>query len=71
MIAQTGSRLESFLVVDGMDSIDEPNVYEDAGTVIEDPFVMLAWKCPNLASFTLIGEYAHISVLGQNVREHS
>lgn len=62
LIGQIGSRLESFLVVDGMDSVNEPNVYEDAGTVIADPFVMLAWKCPNLASFTLIGECGYLSL---------
>lgn len=64
-IGLIGCRLESFLVVDGMDSINEPNVYEDADTVITDPFVMLAWKCRNLASFTLIGEDEYfICVLG-------
>ena len=45
-------RLRSIYVVDGMED-GRPNMYEI--TTDEDPFVMLAWKCPNLTSFTLIG----------------
>lgn len=46
------NRLRSIYIIDGMED-GQPNVYDI--TTDEDPFVMLAWKCPNLTSFTLIG----------------
>ena len=45
-------RLESLCIMDGLDQ-GKPVDYESISD--EDPFVMLAWKCPNLQHFTLIG----------------
>jgi len=44
--------LESIIIVDGMTDF-VPAVYETFG--VEDPFVMLTWKCQNLKEFSLIG----------------
>lgn len=46
--------LQSIHIIDGFE-IDCPIAYDNWSTT-EDPFVMLAWKCPNLKSFTLIGK---------------
>ncbi len=46
--------LQSIHIIDGMANF-QPNSYESDSP--EDPFVMLAWKCPNLHSFTLIGKW--------------
>ena len=47
------ARLRSVYIVDGIED-GHPNFYEISTD--EDPFVMLAWKCPNLTKFTLVGE---------------
>ena len=44
--------IKSIHIVDGMQEY-QINTYEV--DTEEDPFVMLAWKCPNLSSFALIG----------------
>ena len=49
-----GNSLRSIQIVDGM--VDgRPNIYQTA-LGEEDPFVMLAWRCPNLTKFTLTGK---------------
>jgi F-box protein 33 len=47
------TRLESVYIVDGLDH-GTPMCYDFVAD--EDPFVMMAWKCPNLKHFSLIGE---------------
>lgn len=44
--------LKSIHIIDGMQE-ERPNTYETETD--EDPFVMLAWQCPNLQEFTLVG----------------
>jgi len=46
--------LKSIHIIDGFE-MECPVAYDNWSTT-EDPFVMLAWKCPNLHSFTLIGK---------------
>ena len=58
MARHYGESLKSVHIIDGYPHPDQPNTY-DVDTQ-EDPFVMLAWKCPNLASFTLIGMLLNI-----------
>ena len=52
-----GDTLKTFHVIDGCPHPDSPNSYDE--TLPEDPFVMLAWKCPKLENFTLIGMKLH------------
>ena len=52
------SSMKSIYIIDGIVNMNQPNVYEVVTD--EDPFVMLAWKCPNLKKFVLIGEYSKI-----------
>ena len=47
------SSFESLHIIDGMAGYGTNSYYE--AETDEDPFVMMAWKCPNLSSFTLIG----------------
>ena len=47
-----GGRLRSVVIVDGMEE-GQPNIYNP--DTDEDPFVMLAWRAPNLQQLTLIG----------------
>lgn len=55
MASQYPRTLKSIHIIDGFE-MDCPVAY-DTWSTREDPFVMLAWKCPNLKSFTLIGMY--------------
>lgn len=54
MAQHYGNTLKSVHIIDGCPHPDSPNTYDD--TAPEDPFVMLAWKCPKLENFTLIGK---------------
>ena len=45
--------LKSVQIVDGF---QDGVPFEYIATTAEDPFVMLAWKCPNLEALTIIGE---------------
>ena len=49
-----GSTLKSIHIVDGFVEA-MPNSYETLETQLEDPFVMLAWKCNKLESLKIIG----------------
>lgn len=56
--------LKSVHIIDGFE-MNCPVVYDNWSTT-EDPFVMLAWKCPNLSSFTLIGKHnCHLTRFSQ------
>ena len=35
-------------------------MYYDIGVDEQDPFVMMAWRCKNLSSFTVLGMYCYI-----------
>ncbi|XP_064618606.1 F-box only protein 33-like [Lineus longissimus] len=52
MAGHNSATLKSVHIVDGIMNM-QPNIYESASD--EDSFVMLAWKCPNLQHFTLLG----------------
>ena len=53
MAMHMNSQLKTLHIVDGMSEIWGPTFYDDGSDT--DPFVMLAWKCHNLAHLTLIG----------------
>ena len=55
-----GETLKSVHIIDGCPHPDQPSSYEV--NTQEDPFVMLAWKCPNLESFTLIGKIQEMTI---------
>ena len=46
------SKLRSVCIIDEMPNLETYNYRGDAD---EDPFVMMAWKCPNLVHFSLFG----------------
>ena len=50
-----GATLKSIHIVDGFVEA-MPMSYENP-TQTEDPFVMLAWKCPKLESLRILGKY--------------